>query len=299
MGDARAGSSQAGATADASGWTAADTERVDCCVCGIPGEVVHRLPPFALVRCPRCGLAFVSPRLTSVALQRLYDEPGYFEGGVYGDRASSPAMILQRLWTAGRLALIRERVPAGGSLLEIGSGYGYFLAAARDAGYRASGVELSAVGAAHARDALGLDVVTGQLADAPAGAHAAVCFWDTLEHVPDPVAFLREVAARLAPGGVVALSVPDYASLPARLLGARWWTLKPEQHIWHFTPETLRRVAGAAGLRIESVIRSPLRRANGGRLDSLVALGGHAAAAENRALPAERPWSGPAGGGPA
>ena len=107
-------------------------------------------------------------------------------------------------------------------------------------------------------------------ADPPAD---VICFWDTLEHVPDPLEFLRTVRSRLADDGVFALSVPSYASIPARLLGGRWWTLKPEQHIWHFTPTTLRLVAARAGLVLTSVVRSPLRRANAGRMDSLVAFG--------------------------
>jgi len=218
-------------------------------------------------------LVFVSPRLTSEALQRLYDEPGYFEGGVYGAQSSrSPAMVLQRIWTTGRLAEIATLRPAG-RLLEIGSGYGHFLAAARDAGYDVRGVELSRTGVQHARDQLGLEVSCGQLAAAPTEQADIICFWDTLEHVPDPLEFLREVRLRLAPGGVFALSIPSFSSVPARLLGARWWTLKPEQHIWHLTPATLRLVAARAGLVITSVITSPIRRANAGRTDSLVAMG--------------------------
>lgn len=272
-----------GADAEAAGaatpWSVSDTEPTVCCVCGVPGQVVHRLPPFAVVRCPICALVFVSPRLAPPALQRLYDEPAYFEGGVYGDRTRwSPAMVLQRIWSHGRLADLGRLRPPPARLLEIGSGYGLFLAAARDAGYQVRGVELSHTGVQVARTELGLDVVAGQLADAPPDPAEVICFWDTLEHVPDPLQFLRQVRARLAPGGVIALSLPSVSSVPARALGARWWTLKPEQHIWHFTPRTLALVAARAGLVITSVIRSPVRAANAGRLDSVVAFG--------RALPA-------------
>ena len=260
----------------AQGWQESDTEEVTCCLCDIPGTVRYRMPPLAVVRCPRCGLMYVSPRLSPDALQRLYDEPAYFEdGGVYGGRGRfNPAMALQRNWTSGRLQLIQDAVPPPASLLEIGTGYGLFLSAAQDAGYKTRGVELSRTAATHARDARGLDVFCGQLADAPDGdPAAAVCFWDTLEHVPNPLAFLAEVRRRLDPDGTFACSVPYVSSLPARLLGRRWWTLKPEQHIWHFTPRTLRAVAARAGLEVTQVYRSPWGRANLGRLDSLVAVG--------------------------
>ncbi len=262
-----------------SSWTAADTEAAQCCVCRVEGLPLYPMPPFGVVRCPICELVFVSPRLTSAALQRMYDEPAYFEGGdfsggVYGAQSRlSPAMVLQRTWTAGRLSGIERLRPPPGRLLEIGSGYGIFLAAAQDAGYAVRGVELSRTGADHAGLRLGLDVFCGQLGDAPTDAADVVCFWDTLEHVPDPVEFLREVRVRLAPDGVFALSIPYFSSVPSKLLRGRWWTLKPEQHIWHLTPATLRLVAARAGLVITSVTTSPVRRANAGRTDSLVAFG--------------------------
>jgi SAM-dependent methyltransferase len=255
-------------------WQAGDTESVSCCVCDLPGELLYDRPPFGVVRCPVCRLVFVSPRLTATALQRLYDRPAYFEGGVYGTQSPrSPAMLLQRAWTAGRLREIGAHRAPPGRLLEIGSGYGLFLSAARAAGWQVQGVELSRTGAEHARAVRQLDVYCGQLAQAPTDQADVVCFWDTLEHVPDPLDFLREVRLRLAPGGLFALSVPYFSSLPSKVLRSRWWTLKPEQHIWHLTPATLQLIAARAGLVITSVLTSPLRPANAGRIDSLVAIG--------------------------
>jgi SAM-dependent methyltransferase len=268
-------------------WTAEDTEDVVCCLCGVPGTLVHDVAPFGVVRCPQCALVFISPRLRPEALQRLYDDVGYFEGGVYGNALAgddgagagarfSPAMLLQRAWTTGRLRLIEREHgggPAGGRLLEVGAGYGLFLAAAREAGWTTSGVELSRTGAAHARDALGLDVFCGQVEDAPfPPGFDVVCAWDTVEHVPDPLAFWRTVRSLVADDGVVLFSTPYVSSLPARLLGTRWWTLKPTEHIWQFTPRTHALVAARAGLALSDVIRSPLAPSNAARLDSLVGI---------------------------
>jgi 2-polyprenyl-3-methyl-5-hydroxy-6-metoxy-1,4-benzoquinol methylase len=261
-------------TEQAPAWTRDDTEAVVCCLCHREGRPVHDLDPFGVVRCPRCTLVFVSPRLRPEALQRLYDAPAYHEG-VYGTPSRfSPAMALQRRWTKGRLDLAEAelaRPTPGARLLEIGAGHGLFLAAARERGFDVTGVELSTTAAAHARDELGLTVHPTQLEDAPLdGRFDVVCAWDTLEHVPDPVAFWRTVRGVLADDGVVLFSTPYISSVPGRLLGRRWWTLKPTEHIWHFTRRTHRAVAAEAGLQVTRFVRSPLAAANFGRLDSLV-----------------------------
>ena len=258
----------------AQAWTRSDTEAVVCCVCRREGRPIYDLDPFGVVRCPRCTLVFVSPRLRADALQRLYDEPGYHEG-VYGERGGRSAeMFLQKQWTSGRLALAAAqlgRPVAGARMLEIGAGHGLFLDAARRAGYAVTGVELSQTAAAHARSAFDLDIHSTQLADAPLdGRFDVVCAWDTLEHVPDPVEFWRAVRDVVAPGGVVLFSTPYFSSVPSRLLRERWWTLKPTEHIWHFTPRTHRTVARAAGMNVTAIVRNPLARANLARLDSLV-----------------------------
>ena len=258
-------------------WQRTDTEAVTCCVCHREGRPIYDLDPFGVVRCPRCTMVFVSPRLNPEALQRMYDDVAYFEGegSVYGEPGRfSAGMFLQRQWMTGRLALAEResrRATSGSRLLEIGCAYGLFLDAARNRGYDVTGVELSTSAADHARDRLGLSVFSSQLADAPLdGTFDVVCAWDTMEHVPDPVEFWRSIRGLLADDGVVLFSTPYFTSLPARLLRTRWWTLKPTEHIWHFTPRTHRTAAAQAGMDVTRMVLNPLSRANFGRLDSLV-----------------------------
>ena len=258
---------------DTQTFTAEDTEAVVCCNCGVPGVPVYDLDPFGLVRCPSCHLAFMSPRLTGDALQRLYDDPAYFEDRVYGSHGFSPSNLLPAAWTRGRLKVIEQelgRPLRGTSLLEVGCGYGTFLDAARDAGMAVRGSELSTTASAAARDRLGLDVHTGDVADSPTDNVDVVCAWATIEHVPDPPAFLAAVRARLADNGVLVFSTPSFASLPARLFRTHWWTLKPTEHIWHFSPETHATTLARNGLALTRTISNPLHPANLGRLDSLV-----------------------------
>lgn len=261
--------------------TAADTEEVTCCVCHRAGQAVYRMDPFVVVRCPGCSMVFLSPRLHARGRQRFYDDVGYFEGGVYGGKNPwSPAMVWQRIWASGRLNLIAEDVrarsgkePGQCHLLEVGAAYGQFLDAARRRGYEVTGVELSRPAAGNARSELGLDVRQGELesVDLPGG-YDVICAWDTIEHVADPVSFVRRVADLLSGDGVVAFSTPYFSSVPARLFKTRWWNLKPAEHIWHFTPETHRLVFAEAGLRVSRLVRNPLVRANASRTDSLVGL---------------------------
>lgn len=255
-------------------WTRADTEAVTCCVCGSSGDRIYDLAPFGVVRCPECDLVFVSPRLTSDGLQRLYDDPAYFEDRVYGAKPWSGSSILQRIWTKGRLDAIeraRGATPQSSSMLEVGCGFGHFLSDSRSRGYAVSGVELSKTGATYATDELDLEVFCGQLEEATFDKpFDVICAWDTIEHVPDPVSFLTSVRDRLADDGLLAFSTPSFASAPARLLKTRWWTLKPTEHIWHFTPETHALVLAAAGLELVDVVTNPVSPANFGRFDSLV-----------------------------
>jgi hypothetical protein len=129
-------------------------------------------------------------------------------------------------------------------VLDVGAGDGALVCALRAGGREAIGLE---------RHANSPHVRAGELGDEEAGAWAAVVFWHSLEHLPEPGAALDAAARLLAPRGVAIVAVPNSASLQARLFGDRWLALDLPRHLVHFTAASLLTRMGAAGLRAERV----------------------------------------------
>ena len=71
--------------------------------------------------------------------------------------------------------------------------------------------------------------------------------FDVLEHLPHPLAFVRQALAWLVPGGLLALTLPDAASPMARLMGRHWFHYAPPDHVHYFTAATIRRLLERGG----------------------------------------------------
>lgn len=240
-----------------------------CFRCDDPGTIVFTRDPYALMRCTRCGMCFVTPHPDDEQRVAFYDDEAYFDE-IYTE--APVARFLRGRWESSRLALAEPWKHAGARLLEIGCGRGTFLERAVEAGWDARGVEVSPGAGAHAARRAGVPVHNGSLESAGFADDAfdVVAGWDVIEHVPDPGIFLREIRRILKPAGGLLLSCPNVETWPPKLFKGRWWTLKPEEHLWHFAPATLRAALGAAGFAVRRCITSPLRDENLARVDSMV-----------------------------
>jgi len=115
-------------------------------------------------------------------------------------------------------------------------------------GWSMTGVEPSAAACETAR-ARGIDARRGVLATVSLepGGYDAALFQQSLEHTDDPLGDLRRVHAALAPGAVIAVSVPNFGGWQRRRFGGRWYHLDLPRHRVHFTAAALERALREAG----------------------------------------------------
>jgi SAM-dependent methyltransferase len=197
-----------------------------------------------ILRCITCGFGFRQVRSNPEEMVELYRK---MDVGVYESET------MNRKSTAARhLGLLKQFTTRPGRVLDAGCASGHFLFEACQAGWLVAGVEPSDALYAKAREALGEDVDLRhsilEHADFEAESFDAVTLWDVLEHVPDPVEFMRLCGTLLKPGGKLFLNVPDLDSPEARILGKRWPLLLAE-HLNYFNRRSLRVCGEKVGLK--------------------------------------------------
>lgn len=186
---------------------------------------------------------------------------------------------------SGRRRELLDRVPAGGTVLDVGcwSGFvGRYLRETRQA--TVDGIEpnpdMASLAAQQYRNvaASSVEAAFAEPSPEPAG-YDAILFLDVLEHLVDPADVLRTAKDRLAPDGRVLISMPNAAHWTMRkeLLLGRWdyrdSGLMDRTHLRFFTQKTVRALVTDAGLEIVresySVDQPPLVRLSEKRLELL------------------------------
>ena len=209
-----------------------------------------------LRRCTECG---------TVCAQD-YADPGevYVDGYMFGEAGDFGLDVRDPLFQRylmrvadRRIGLIERAAGRTGSLLYVGSGTGEVLMVARERGWQTQGVEPERTAAEMARGR-GLEVKVALLEQSglPERSFDVVSSFHVLEHQPDSLSFLRTMSRWARPGGLVAIEVPNWASVQRRRLREHWSGLRPREHLVHFTPDTLRHTFESVGIE-PLLVRSP------------------------------------------
>ena len=216
--------------------------------------------PLRLVRCDDCGLVYRNPVERATELSEIYENDGP-DGAVL--RALHDTQRSAYDAQASRLTEIFGRRGTG---IEVGSYVGAFLAAARDAGWQFTGVDVNAETNAFTRS-LGFQVDDGTIESLDAERRAdVVAIWNCLDQLADPASAVRAARTHLTTGGMLAVRVPNgacYAAfeplLRSPLVGiAREWLAQNNllgfPYRFGFTPSSLARLLERNGMHVERVL---------------------------------------------
>lgn len=245
----------------------------DCLLCsGVAGQHDDRwyrylglVEPYDILRCPRCGLRWLSPRPDAEGYRKLYSGDMYFGGegaspADYQDEAKNRVDYWRaRVRTA--VAMLGSNRPTT-SFLDYGAATGEFVRVALEESHACTGMELSADARAEAKARNGVSLLSPDQLEAINAARFDVIHMNhVLEHMPNPLAHLRWCADRLESGGLLILEVPQQFDNDLDRL-RRWLHLggrRPRfdayslHHTYFFNPATMTRLLGMAGFKIKSL----------------------------------------------
>ena len=235
-------------------------EYIPCACCGgSESRVIYkkksaRGEAFSIVRCSACGLVYVNPRKSAEAIASIYRGSDYFQrpqskGTGYADYTADRELHVR--FFRHQLEALESHAPKG-KILDIGCAFGFLLDEAQKRGWTGKGVELSDFASEYAREQLGLDVFTGMLKEAALAPEEfnAVVMDDVIEHATDPLAEFEEIRRILKPGGALILHTPNVASRWHFFMRRYWVHLKPEEHLYYFSPKTITILLEKAGFTV-------------------------------------------------
>lgn len=234
-----------------------------CPLCGgfrFHHEVTARDPhygnpgTFRIAECDDCGMHFLNPMPTKEYLSSAYPD-NYYAHAPGGSKSMTRRIKkILRILLCFRQNTKDPKFSHPGRVLDVGCGYGFFLAPMKEKGWAVYGVEPDAVAAERGRRN-GIDIFAGFIdqANYPSGYFDYVRSNHSFEHVHNPKEVLREMRRVIKPTGYLFIGVPNVKGLMARIFGAHWWYLGAPVHTFGYCPETLESLLVSEGFKVESV----------------------------------------------
>ena len=232
-------------------------------------------PSAPIAACQDCGFLFKSVRPSIGYLDERYSRLD----GTYMQRLAEDWISYREDYRIAR-EILRKALPGGGSILDVGCASGFFLESLGETWQR-HGLEISHLAAQLAKERKGIvvhecDIASAKFSDA---SFDAVCSFDVVEHLAEPMAFFREARRVLKPSGLLLLGTGDAGSLGARLSGNRWTYLCIPEHISFFSRRSL-----GTGLRTAGFSHVAIERIHHGERNMSVAIGWLRAAGKHWAI---------------
>ena len=228
--------------------------QITCALCGNSDiQILFEESPWKVMRCSGCGFTFRTGAADAESDSR-YVDPEYTH--ITWTRKPYRESTEEFITLYNPLLEKLEGWVSPGKLIDVGCGPGFMLEAAHRRGWEVVGVDPSSFAATHVVKTFGLQVIqkTFEEANLAENFFDAAVLMHAIEHLPDPVATLREVFRMLRPGGVLMIETPNLDCNDARYQAQQWPIWNVPEHTCLFNPGTLSLALQKAGFRILEIV---------------------------------------------
>lgn len=214
---------------------------------------------FLIQECKDCELWFTNPRPNDLELG------AYYESEDYVSHTDKKETLIDKIYHIVRSRAVKSKVSligkfgSKGKLLDYGAGTGFFLNAAKTAGWEVSGAEPSDVARKNAKEVHGLDLMDPSNIDWEQKENSLDCIslWHVLEHLSDLKGDFQKFSRSLKKGGHLIIAVPNHESFDAEHYGNKWAALDVPLHLYHFKKDNLKMLAENFGFEMVDIKNMP------------------------------------------
>lgn len=211
---------------------------------------------FGIKQCGKCGFKITHGVESEENIGRYYQSENYIS------HSNTSKGFVNRVYHQVRTLMLRkksklvEKATGGikGSILDIGTGTGYFLDQMKTSGWKVTGTEKSSDARNFSKTRFGLDVFpTEELENFGEGSFDVITLWHVLEHIHRIKENFEAFQKLLKPNGKLIIAVPNHSSFDARHYGEYWAAWDVPRHIWHFAPAQMKLIGEKYGFKLTGV----------------------------------------------
>jgi 2-polyprenyl-3-methyl-5-hydroxy-6-metoxy-1,4-benzoquinol methylase len=215
---------------------------------------------FVLYKCSACDFEFTQDYPDETVIGQYYESEDYISHSDTSKGLSNKLYRLARSIMLGQKKGIIQNVTGlnKGSLLDIGSGTGYFAGKMKKAGWLVKGIEINEKSRDFSISRFGLEIIgPEQISTLEANSFDCITLWHVLEHFHDPFKYATEIIRLLKPGGFCLIALPNCSSYDAKYYGRHWAAYDVPRHLWHFNPSSFRIFSEKTGFALENLLNLP------------------------------------------
>ena len=209
---------------------------------------------FEVIRCVHCGFLMTQGVPVEAEIGKYYETPDYISHSDTQQGLMNRVYHWVRQYMLSRKAALVKRTSglSEGSLLDYGTGTGYFANAMLCQGWKVKAIEKSPQARAYAKKQFGLNVeAEHSLKDYPSMSLDVVTLWHVMEHLEHLNEMWETLHRILKDKGVLIVAVPNPESYDARKYKEWWAAYDVPRHLWHFSPSVMQRFGDKHGFVLE------------------------------------------------
>lgn len=216
---------------------------------------------FPVYKCSACNFSFTQNFPEEKEIAKFYESESYISHSDTSEGFSN------KLYRIARKIMLRKKKRLinnitglkKGTLLDVGSGTGYFAVTMKNAGWISKGIEVNEKARNFSISHFGLEIISpADISTLESNSYDCITLWHVLEHFHDPFNYISEIYRLLKPGARCVIALPNCKSYDAVYYNRYWAAWDVPRHLWHFNPSTFRLFSEKSGFLLEKLRILPL-----------------------------------------